>query len=178
MASWAALVLTTVAEPAFDVTPNASNLNAPSIASFLRQGVLPLKLPTNVVDLGHTMSSVQACADACISWRNVSQPKARCRSFTRVAEAFAIQNISRWCVGHLDPVWLPVSYPLVDSGIVHWPCVTDDDCSLNGKCSASTCECSSGWIGRRCETLDLEPINPQKVRTTPWDACVHHPNCT
>eukprot|EP01051_Picozoa_sp_SAG22_P023486 SAG22_NODE_6082_length_902_cov_1.189290_1_plen_150_part_01 len=39
------------------------------------------------------------------------------------------------------------------SGIVDWPCRTDEDCSLNGKCAVQSgqCECRPAWKGRRCE---------------------------
>ncbi len=38
-------------------------------------------------------------------------------------------------------------------------CVVDDNCSLNGVCIASTCNCDSGWIGPDCGKLDLRPAD-------------------
>ncbi|KAL1613413.1 hypothetical protein SLS54_010628 [Diplodia seriata] len=36
-------------------------------------------------------------------------------------------------------------------------CTTDDDCSLNGVCSNSTCLCDPGWRSTDCGELDLRP---------------------
>jgi len=36
-------------------------------------------------------------------------------------------------------------------------CTKDTDCSLNGVCAAGICTCDSGWIGDKCQTLDLIP---------------------
>ena len=38
-------------------------------------------------------------------------------------------------------------------------CADDFDCSLNGICSTSSgaCACDSGWSGKSCETLDVQP---------------------
>eukprot|EP00039_Didymoeca_costata_P016025 m.279947 g.279947 ORF g.279947 m.279947 type:complete len:381 (-) comp16323_c11_seq86:228-1370(-) len=36
-------------------------------------------------------------------------------------------------------------------------CTTDDDCQLNGICSANTCKCDDAWHGDQCELLTLQP---------------------
>ncbi|OAL52106.1 hypothetical protein IQ07DRAFT_403431 [Pyrenochaeta sp. DS3sAY3a] len=36
-------------------------------------------------------------------------------------------------------------------------CTTDEDCSLNGLCTYSTCHCDPGWTGPDCGRLDLSP---------------------
>lgn len=81
-----------------------------------------------------------------------------------------------WCFGHLDPIWLPLSglnqsnnAPIVDSGFVEWPCASEFDCSHNGDCLAGVCRCSQGWTGRRCERLDLLPVDRKKYGFTPTD---------
>ena len=38
-------------------------------------------------------------------------------------------------------------------------CETDDDCSLNGICDAGACGCDRGWVGARCDVLDLVPAD-------------------
>jgi hypothetical protein len=30
---------------------------------------------------------------------------------------------------------------------------------LNGKCASGACACDTGWVGTRCETLDLAPVD-------------------
>ena len=37
-------------------------------------------------------------------------------------------------------------------------CVTDEDCSLNGLCTSSTCVCDSGWRGDDCGLVHLAPV--------------------
>ena len=39
----------------------------------------------------------------------------------------------------------------------HAGCTSELDCSLNGGCQQGTCHCDSGWIGARCERLQLLP---------------------
>lgn len=38
-----------------------------------------------------------------------------------------------------------------------YACTTDEDCSLNGLCTLSTCNCDPGWTGPDCGRLDLSP---------------------
>ena len=61
----------------------------------------------------------------------------------------------------MDAVISPGFNPSYDegavSGVVNWPCRSDDDCSLNGKCISGTCQCRPAWKGDRCETLNLLP---------------------
>jgi hypothetical protein len=53
------------------------------------------------------------------------------------------------------PPWLPAG---------PFRCASALDCSLNGRCSSTlntttntSCVCGPGWVGRRCESLDLMP---------------------
>ena len=60
------------------------------------------------------------------------------------------------CFAILSPGFNPSFDPSAVTGVLHWPCRNDDDCSLNGKCSASgRCKCRPAWKGERCETLNL-----------------------
>ena len=36
-------------------------------------------------------------------------------------------------------------------------CATDEDCSLNGRCSTGTCACAPEWAGDDCGVLNLLP---------------------
>ena len=36
-------------------------------------------------------------------------------------------------------------------------CQTDEDCNLNGRCTAGTCACAPAWQGPRCERMALLP---------------------
>jgi hypothetical protein len=38
-------------------------------------------------------------------------------------------------------------------------CIDPMDCSLHGACVSSACVCRAGWIGPRCQFLNLEPID-------------------
>jgi hypothetical protein len=56
----------------------------------------------------------------------------------------------------------PPSPPWIPPG--PYRCASALDCSLNGACTSrvnlttnSSCACGAGWIGKRCETLDLQP---------------------
>ena len=55
-------------------------------------------------------------------------------------------------------------------------CIVDEDCSLNGRCVASSasCSCDPGWIGGDCGVLDLRPAtrgtgyNLTSLGTSSW----------
>ena len=51
------------------------------------------------------------------------------------------------CYGLTSPGFNPSYDPSAVSGVVSWPCRTDDDCSLNGKCSEGACHCRPAWKG-------------------------------
>lgn len=59
-----------------------------------------------------------------------------------------------------------------------YSCTTDEDCSLLGVCSGGVCQCSKGWRGEDCGTLDLlpapvPPLNGYNVpNTSSWGAGV------
>lgn len=39
-------------------------------------------------------------------------------------------------------------------------CATDEDCYLNGRCVAGSCDCDAGWIGSHCGQFDFVPTPP------------------
>jgi len=57
-------------------------------------------------------------------------------------------------------------------------CNDDLDCSLNGVCTSSTCNCDSQWTGNNCQLLNLKLARPgkmngyQEVNTTSWGGSV------
>ena len=131
-----------------------------------------------VKQLGPT-DSLGACGAACASWGGAGLDAAgaalRCRSFTRFGSDYAANaSLAGLCFGHVDGAWLPlpVEGGGIDAGTVTWPCATDLDCSLNGKCppGGGTCACGVGWVGRRCETLNLAPVDRARLGFDPTSA--------
>jgi hypothetical protein len=49
---------------------------------------------------------------------------------------------------------------LICSRVTASPCTDDSDCSLNGVCVSSRCNCDSGWTGPSCTSLNLAPAQP------------------
>ncbi len=128
-----------------------------------------------VVFLSPGTTDLEQCGRLCAQYQNGSGPFAFCQSFTRYAASVGSARPGD-CYGHLDPIWLPLSglnssngAVLADSGLVLRPCSTAFDCSHNGLCSAGTCECTQGWTGRRCQTLDLLPVDRSKLGFSPQD---------
>jgi len=129
----------------------------------------------SLCSLGHT-ESVEECAARCVAWEPASGPAQRCRSFTRFADSYHSNvSLSGACFGRLDPSWVPLQATgddAADSGTVDWPCsgateVSSLDCSLNGRCVQGACVCSKGWKGRRCEALNLAPVNASVLGFNP-----------
>ena len=101
-------------------------------------------------------TDLAACGTLCVEYT-----AARCTGFTRTATPNGTRPN---CFGNVDGAWLPLPDSpgphLFDCGRVSWPCESALDCSLNGQCQAGSCACSSGWVGERCGTLDLLPVDP------------------
>ena len=66
-------------------------------------------------------------------------------------------------------------------------CSSNDDCSLNGICSAGSCVCDSGWTGASCGSLKLtqpvsvaygQPANGVQPQISSWGGSVHLLNGT
>jgi hypothetical protein len=55
-------------------------------------------------------------------------------------------------------------------------CSTDDDCSLNGVCTAGACVCDAGWTSADCSALDLLPAGQSSglhiANTSSWGGSV------
>ena len=153
--------------PVLELHPNITNLG-PNLAP----PDLP-RLAPFVVELGNDTSDLAACGSACAAFEDAPPADpllTRCQSFTRF-------TATGRCFGHLDPTWIPLSgidssgFSAADSGVVVRACETDGDCSYNGRCaSGGTCSCSQGWKGRRCQTLDLLPVDKHKLGFAPTDA--------
>ena len=171
LAALPAAAVQAVPAPAVEFHPNVSNqinLRTPTLSAFL-------------VLLGRGTEDLQSCADLCVHYENsTSGPHlSRCLSFSRFKNATESVSVGD-CYGHADPVWLPLSglvgeVPVVDSGRVIHPCTPTEgssfECSHNGICIAGgVCKCSQGWTGRRCETLDLLPVDRAKYGFLPTDA--------
>jgi hypothetical protein len=155
-------------DSSIELHPNVSNLG-----EHLQRPTEDTEWARWVVLLSTTTADAAACGELCAQYRNGSDdsdPLALCRSFTRYAAPVSGGVVAGWCFGHRDPIWLPLSgvdattgTMIVDSGLVVRPCASAFDCSHNGVCNASgVCDCSQGWTGRRCETLDLVPVDRAK----------------
>eukprot|EP01052_Picozoa_sp_SAG31_P029032 SAG31_NODE_2854_length_4992_cov_3.213570_1_plen_400_part_00 len=145
--------------PTLEFHPNVTNLG--SGGPFPSQWVLSL----------NTTADLAACGVLCSNYQapGPPDPLSRCQSFTRLTATGA-------CYGHVDPVWLPLATGptarepnLADSGLVIRRCSSAFDCSYNGACTAGVCECTQGWTGRRCGTLDLLPVDRAKYGFNPTD---------
>ena len=184
LCAWASATVA-LATPALEFVFNASNINSLQSKRVVSGGV-----DSDVVrQLGFT-DSLAACGAACIAWQPPPTATAadavdaagavlRCRSFTRYGNPYAPNtSLAGRCFGHIDGAWLPLPQDsdrrgTIDAGAVAWPCATDLDCSLNGKCggsSAGVCACDVGWEGRRCESLDLLPVDRAVLGFSPTRA--------
>ena len=122
------------------------------------------KYTATVKAIGH-VDNPQACADACINYRNdgVSPVSGwtRALSFTFYAN---ITGSETNCFANVDgDEWMAETCNVCTSGRIEWPpstCSNDADCSYNGRCSSSErlCKCLPAWTGDRCQTLALEPV--------------------
>lgn len=66
-------------------------------------------------------------------------------------------TVAGQCFAVTSPGFNPSYDTTAVSGIMEWSCRSDEDCSLNGKCMAGSCECRPAWKGSRCEQLNLLP---------------------
>lgn len=77
---------------------------------------------------------------------------------------------SQGCYARIDGLNQTTGQPGVISAQLAWPCVTDEDCSLNGVCRANgTCACDPQWGGADCGALRLLPA-PKDGGTGTWFA--------
>lgn len=102
--------------------------------------------------LGKSASAMD-CMMACMTYKG-----GRCMSYTYHTHSFG-GSYSTMCYGRVDdPMWAPMHQDNVESGRIEWPCESDMDCSLNGRCMPDgRCDCTLAWRGHRCDTLDLLP---------------------
>jgi len=112
-----------------------------------------------VKELGATRT-LSKCEQRCMRYRNheVSPVSgwSLCQSFTWVADTGR-------CVCIVDPWgWEPrkITDRRTISGVITWSprrCSSEADCSYNGVCTNSLCECGAAWYGDRCQLLHLLP---------------------
>ena len=94
----------------------------------------------------------EECVKACLNNKN-----GRCLTFTFHTPAFE-GSFSGHCYGGIEePLWSPKPQDSINSGRIVWPCMSNMDCSLNGKCIMNKCHCRPAWGGHRCERLILRP---------------------
>lgn len=96
-------------------------------------------------------NTTQGCQEACIS-----HPQ-RCWSFVHYPENLGADDLAQQCFAVLSPGFNPAYDQHTISGTVAWPCRSEEDCSLNGRCVESKCECRPAWLGDRCERLHVLP---------------------
>jgi hypothetical protein len=100
-------------------------------------------------------SSVSECLDACVKWD--TQPGAKCRALEWYSPKVG-EPRSQGCYARIDGVFEKASQQGVTSAVLDWPCVRDEDCSLNGVCGVSSvCKCDPQWGGPDCGELRLLP---------------------
>lgn len=102
-------------------------------------------------------SSASDCLDACAKWE--AQPGAKCRALDWYAPTVGDPH-SQGCYARIDGVTSEfTSQPGVTSAMLDYPCVRDEDCSLNGLCgmSSGACKCDPQWGGADCGELRLLP---------------------
>lgn len=100
-------------------------------------------------------SSASQCLDACVKWD--AQPGAKCRALDWYSPK-ARDPHSQGCYARIDGVFEDTPQPGVTSAVLDWPCVRDEDCSLNGVCGpGGACKCDPQWGGADCGELRLLP---------------------
>ena len=83
-------------------------------------------------------SSYQECEKACIDYTK-RNPKQRCESYTYFEKTTTDKENSMACYGRInDPQFCPCKNNSVIAAEIYWPCQSDMDCSLNGKCENKT----------------------------------------
>ena len=103
-------------------------------------------------------SSASQCLDACVKWD--AQPGAKCRALDWYSPKVGDPH-SQGCYARIDGVYESTAQPGVTSAVLDWPCARDEDCSLNGVCTASgACDCDPQWRGADCGELNLLPAPP------------------
>jgi hypothetical protein len=112
-------------------------------------------------------TSFELCLEACRTWH--AQPGAKCKA-AEWYMANPSEPRSQGCYARIDGLNQTTGQPGVISAQLAWPCVTDEDCSLNGVCRANgTCACDPQWGGADCGALRLLPA-PKDGGTGTWFA--------
>eukprot|EP01084_Bolivina_argentea_P171025 296309_1 len=114
---------------------------------------------TQYVEYLGTFDNTNACIQACLSKSTATN---KCQSYTYHTAQFNDAKYQKHCYGRFgEPyglVWIPVAQNNINCGRVIYPCKSDMDCELNGKCDSVTknCTCNAGWTGYHCQQLNLQ----------------------
>ena len=116
-------------------------------------------IPTPGVSVGNVQylgkfQRTRDCINACLSHH-----PGRCLTFTFHTLRFEGPYQGQCYGGIEEPLWSPVKMDNVDAGRIIWPCKSDMDCSLNGRCVQERCKCRTAWKGPRCDVLNLLPAD-------------------
>ena len=113
-----------------------------------------------VTDLGVTNNPEQ-CSTLCAT--NITTPiNNRCQSFTWFDTSYYVSSMRKHCYGVMGKqygsVWTYVTDKGGQPGRIIYPCIDNTDCSLNGKCSKNTgnCTCNPGWTGYHCGLINFD----------------------
>jgi len=107
-----------------------------------------------------TFENESECSDACLK---SDSARGRCNYYvffppSQEAKGEPTQRgFTKQCFSMTSSGFNPTYDENAITGMVSWGCRDDQDCSLNGKCSAEKCVCRSAWKGERCETLNILP---------------------
>ena len=113
------------------------------------------------------VTSFEACLEACRAWD--AQPGAKCKA-AQWYYPNSTEPRSQGCYARIDGLNQTTPQQDVISAQLAWPCVTDEDCNLNGVCGANgTCACDPQWDGADCGALRLLPA-PKDGGTATWFA--------
>jgi hypothetical protein len=81
-----------------------------------------------------------------------------------LAVHFAMASASRWnaCAAVVVTVASTAARASAAAG-ASGQCASALDCSLNGVCAAGLCDCDPAWTGPQCATLNLVPMDLDRV---------------
>eukprot|EP01084_Bolivina_argentea_P171017 296298_1 len=114
---------------------------------------------TEFVQFLGLLNNTDECIDSCLNKSTNSNP---CQSYTYFSSLFTDIRMRNACYGRFGYkyalLWTPVIQDNANCGRIIYKCLSDLDCSLNGKCSTlGNCTCNKAWSGYHCQQLNLLP---------------------